>query len=130
MIQVLKELNRLVAACGGNPATVSGWAGLGDLMATSGGGRNGRFGEKLASGCSAENALDQLKEEGLNTIEGHIALPHGIRYAKDWLGSTWSDDLPLLAGLRRIIDGNDSVPEFIEGIRRFRTSPVNGSPQV
>lgn len=129
MIQVLKELNRLVAACGGDPVAVGGWAGLGDLIATSGGGRNGRFGELLASGHSSAEALDQLKKEGVKTIEGHLSLPYGIRYARKVLGNNWSDQLPLLAGIQRTIEGSDSVPEFIEGLSRFRETQPRGSPR-
>src|SRR5207237_4598234 len=54
----LVEMARLGEACGAQPETFSGLAGMGDLIVTcfSGCGRNRRAGELLARGARAEGA--------------------------------------------------------------------------
>jgi glycerol-3-phosphate dehydrogenase (NAD(P)+) len=55
----IAEMSRLVAALGGQPATVSGLAGIGDLVLTCTGdlSRNRVLGHKLARGSSLTAAL-------------------------------------------------------------------------
>jgi glycerol-3-phosphate dehydrogenase (NAD(P)+) len=55
--QGLRDMTRLAISQGGRAATVLGPVGTGDLFVTCLGGRNGRFGRRLGSGESAEEAL-------------------------------------------------------------------------
>lgn len=120
MLQVRDEVIRLVSAHGGGAATVHGPAGLGDLIATAGGGRNGRFGSLLAEGHSTDTALKQLQDEGVETIEGLDAVPHAVACARDLLGDGWADLVPLLNAIRQVTRGERSVPDVVEHLHEFR----------
>ena len=58
----LREMARLIRACGGREDTVYGLAGLGDLIATgtSAESRNRAFGEKLGKGIAPKRALAEI----------------------------------------------------------------------
>ena len=80
----LAELSRLAVALGGHPSTLSGLAGLGDLVLTCTGdlSRNRRMGIALAQGDSLAHILASTKmvAEGVRTTEAALALSakHGI----------------------------------------------------
>lgn len=79
----LAEMGRLSLELGGDPATLFGLAGLGDLLATANSrlSRNYRFGLLLSEGLSAAAALERIGAtvEGPSTAEAGLALarPHG-----------------------------------------------------
>jgi glycerol-3-phosphate dehydrogenase (NAD(P)+) len=79
----LAEMGRLSHELGGDPDTLFGLAGLGDLLATANSrlSRNYRFGLLLAEGLSAGAALERIGAtvEGPSTAEAALALarPHG-----------------------------------------------------
>ena len=72
------EMARLGVACGANPLTFAGLAGIGDLMATchSPSSRNYTVGRGLASGKSLEDVLAGMHEvaEGVPTTRASLAL--------------------------------------------------------
>ncbi len=74
----LAELGRLVAACGGQPATVAGLAGVGDLIATctSRHSRNRWAGEELGRGRALDDVLRStpMVVEGVPAARGVVAL--------------------------------------------------------
>lgn len=74
----LAELTRLVVACGGKRETVSGLAGLGDLVLTSYGNlsRNRRVGIALGQGKSIGEVLGNMRmvAEGVKTTKATVAL--------------------------------------------------------
>jgi glycerol-3-phosphate dehydrogenase (NAD(P)+) len=80
----LAELRRLVVACGGNVDTVSGLAGVGDVLLTTTGdaSRNRRVGLELARGQSLPDILAALGHvaEGVNAARHTrtLAAAHGI----------------------------------------------------
>jgi glycerol-3-phosphate dehydrogenase (NAD(P)+) len=80
----LAELSRLAVAQGAHPSTLSGLAGLGDLVLTCTGdlSRNRRVGLALAQGQSLKDILASTKmvAEGVRTTEAALALSarHGI----------------------------------------------------
>lgn len=80
----LAELSRLAVALGGQPSTLAGLAGLGDLVLTCTGdlSRNRRVGLALARGESLPHILagTRMVAEGVRTTEAALALSakHGI----------------------------------------------------
>jgi glycerol-3-phosphate dehydrogenase (NAD(P)+) len=74
----LAEMTRLVVACGGKRETLSGLAGLGDLVLTSYGtlSRNRRVGVALGQGKEIHEVLSNMRmvAEGVNTAKSTVAL--------------------------------------------------------
>jgi glycerol-3-phosphate dehydrogenase (NAD(P)+) len=68
LCRALLEMGSVIQALGGEPASLYGLAGLGDLLATANSplSRNYRFGLQLAQGCSTEEALQRVG----GTVEG------------------------------------------------------------
>jgi glycerol-3-phosphate dehydrogenase (NAD(P)+) len=107
----LAEMARLVEVLGGQPATVMGLAGMGDLLLTATGpqSRNRTFGEMVGRGQSVDAARDALGGqiiEGMFTCEAALALAreHGL-------------DLPIAAEVQRLLNGES--PQ--EAVRRLMT---------
>jgi glycerol-3-phosphate dehydrogenase (NAD(P)+) len=105
LAQSVHEMQRLVAALGGDPQTVIGLAGVGDLNVTCNGGRTGRFGKLLGSGIGLTSALEQMRGETLECreilAELRTALP--LLQAQNRLTS---GSLPLLDHLANVaLDG-------------------------
>ncbi len=74
----LAEMTRLVVACGGKRETLSGLAGLGDLVLTSYGplSRNRQVGVALGQGKNIDDVLSNMRmvAEGVNTAKSTVAL--------------------------------------------------------
>ena len=74
----LAEITRLVVACGGRRETLSGLAGLGDLVLTSYGSlsRNRRVGVALGQGKKIDEVLSSMRmvAEGVKTARSTVAL--------------------------------------------------------
>ncbi len=94
----LAEMARLGEACGGQPETFSGLAGMGDLNVTcySGFGRNRRAGELIARGATADEAAAQIGQvvEGLTTAPVLRDLSHRVGV-----------ELPITEGVCRVLGG-------------------------
>lgn len=95
----LAEIARLVAAMGGDPDTVVGLAGMGDLLLTATGpqSRNRRLGAYLAEGKTLEEAQDLMGGqvmEGASTTKAALAL-----------GLQWGVELPIAEEVSRLLDG-------------------------
>jgi glycerol-3-phosphate dehydrogenase (NAD(P)+) len=81
----LAEITRLAVALGGQPATLAGLAGLGDLVLTATGtlSRNRALGMALARGASRASAehATRMVAEGVPTVTAALALAarHGVR---------------------------------------------------
>src|SRR5512133_270622 len=92
------EMARLGEACGGEPETFSGLAGMGDLNVTcySGFGRNRRAGELIARGATADEAAAQIGQvvEGLTTAPVLRDLSHRVGV-----------ELPITEGVCRVLGG-------------------------
>jgi glycerol-3-phosphate dehydrogenase (NAD(P)+) len=61
LAQSVVEMQHCVRALGGDPDTVVGLAGIGDLDVTCNGGRTGRFGKLLGSGVELAAALERMQ---------------------------------------------------------------------
>jgi glycerol-3-phosphate dehydrogenase (NAD(P)+) len=94
--RALAEITRLGIAAGAQPGTFAGLAGIGDVMATcySPLSRNRRFGEALARGQSANDAL--ASSEGV--VEGAATVESACM-----LGDRLGVDLPIANALREVI---------------------------
>jgi glycerol-3-phosphate dehydrogenase (NAD(P)+) len=78
----LAEITRLVVACGGRRETLSGLAGLGDLVLTSYGAlsRNRRVGIALGQGKKIDDVVSGMRmvAEGVRTAKSTVALAHNL----------------------------------------------------
>lgn len=107
----LAEMSRFVAAKGGQPDTVRGLSGLGDLVltATSHQSRNLRFGIALGRGEPAEFFRGGL-------VEGAFAASVAARIAE-----AYPVDMPITEAVAAIIDGSLDVRTAIE---RLMSRPI------
>ena len=91
---------RLGEACGAQPETFSGLAGMGDLIVTcfSGYGRNRRAGELIARGSTPEEAATQIGQvvEGLTTAPVLRELSHRLGV-----------ELPITEGVCQVLEGRE-----------------------
>lgn len=107
----LAEMARLVEALGGQPATVMGLAGMGDLLLTATGpqSRNRTFGELVGKGQSVEAARDAL---GGQIIEGMFTTQAALALAAE-VGV----ELPIASEVQRLLNGESPA----EAVRRLMT---------
>ena len=102
----LAEITRLSVSLGANPATLSGLAGMGDLVLTCTGGlsRNRRVGVALGEGKKLEEILEEMGmvAEGVkNTLSAHkLAQREGV-------------EMPLVATMHAILYEGMSVPTAV-----------------
>jgi glycerol-3-phosphate dehydrogenase (NAD(P)+) len=98
MTRGLAEMARLGEACGAQPDTFAGLAGMGDLIVTCWhpSGRNRRAGELIAQGHSPEEAIAQIGQ----TVEGLTTAPV-LRDLSHRLGI----ELPITEGVCTVLDG-------------------------
>ena len=101
----LAEMARLGEACGAQPETFAGLAGMGDLNVTcySGYGRNRRAGELIARGATADEAASQIGQvvEGLTTAPVLRDLSHRLGV-----------ELPITEGVCSVLEG-ESLNELL-----------------
>ncbi|MFB6346489.1 MAG: 2-dehydropantoate 2-reductase N-terminal domain-containing protein [bacterium] len=118
-LQTIDELQTLTRALNGSVETVNGLAGLGDLVTTSSGGRNGSFGRLIGSGMSPDDALEELEQRGVGVVEGHETADLGLDRVRTMVeeSSLALDDLPLLQEINRVLYEDKPVTEAIEAIR-------------
>jgi glycerol-3-phosphate dehydrogenase (NAD(P)+) len=104
----LVEIARLGEACGAQPETFAGLAGLGDLNVTcySGYGRNRRAGELIARGATAEEAVAEIGQvvEGLTTAPVLRDLSHRVGV-----------ELPITEGVCRVL-GGESLDDLLASL--------------
>jgi glycerol-3-phosphate dehydrogenase (NAD(P)+) len=102
----LAEITRLAVALGGQPRTLAGLAGLGDLVLTCTGelSRNRMVGIELAKGRGIAEILGSMHmvAEGVETCEAAVAL-----------GAKTGVDLPIIEQMHAILDGRRSAREAL-----------------
>jgi glycerol-3-phosphate dehydrogenase (NAD(P)+) len=106
----LAEMTRLVVACGGKPATMSGLAGLGDLVLTCTGGlsRNRTVGVELGRGRKLDEiiaGMHGMVAEGVLTTNAAVGL---ARKAKV--------EMPITEQMHAILQQGKSVEEAIRDL--------------
>lgn len=92
--RAILEMGRIVAALGGDAASVWGLPGSGDLTVTCNGGRTGRFGALLGRGHRAREARALLGGVTLECLDVLAVLERAL--AEQRLGALRAEDLPLL----------------------------------
>ena len=91
--QAIIEISKIVARAGGDPGTVSKFAGIGDLYTTSQSGRNRLYGELLGQGTDSLKVYKKMLGSG-QLAEGYHTLKHGLQWLKS-LKFNVAQDLPL-----------------------------------
>ncbi|MGH3358006.1 MAG: NAD(P)H-dependent glycerol-3-phosphate dehydrogenase [Nocardioidaceae bacterium] len=105
----LAETGRLAAAMGAHPRTLSGLAGLGDLVATCGSplSRNRTFGEKLGRGLSVDEVIASTRQvaEGVKSCESiaELAAAHDV-------------DMPIVNAVASLIRGEMTPEEMLRSL--------------
>jgi glycerol-3-phosphate dehydrogenase (NAD(P)+) len=102
----LVEITRLAVAIGGHAKTLSGLAGLGDLVLTCSGdlSRNRYVGKELATGRSLADILGSMRmvAEGVETCAAAVAL-----------GAKCGVDLPIIEQMHSVMSGGKSPQEAV-----------------
>jgi glycerol-3-phosphate dehydrogenase (NAD(P)+) len=105
----LAETGLVLKALGGQPSTLYGLAGLGDLLATANSSlsRNYRFGLLLAEGMPAVEAQDRIQA----TVEGPGTARAALRLANR---EGWS--LPICRQVVELLEGRLTAPEAVQAL--------------
>jgi glycerol-3-phosphate dehydrogenase (NAD(P)+) len=102
----LAEITRLAVAMGGQPKTLAGLAGLGDLVLTCGGdlSRNRRVGMELARGRPLAEIIGSMRmvAEGVETCDAAVAL-----------GEKFGVDLPIIQQMHAVLHRAKSPREAL-----------------
>jgi glycerol-3-phosphate dehydrogenase (NAD(P)+) len=116
----LSEIAVVLQALGGQPATLYGLAGLGDLLATANSplSRNYRFGLLLAEGCEESTALGRIGAtvEGTRTARASLALAD----REGWQLPICGQVVRLLAGQ---VQARQAVQELMQRDLRAEADP-------
>jgi glycerol-3-phosphate dehydrogenase (NAD(P)+) len=105
----LAEMGRLAVAMGGQSATVSGLAGVGDLVATctSDRSRNRRVGIALGQGRSLEEALESVGEVAEGVVSAQPLLE---------LGASYGVELPICEQVAAMVAGVSSPAQSLAAL--------------
>jgi glycerol-3-phosphate dehydrogenase (NAD(P)+) len=113
----LNELTRLGVAMGGEPATFSGLAGMGDLVATcmSPHSRNRYVGEQLGKGRPLDEVLGEMAQRSQGVAEG-------VRTATTvmTLAERYGVAMPICATIHGVVTGGSNARSAYTGLLRLR----------
>jgi len=105
----LAEITRLAVAMGGQPKTLAGLAGLGDLVLTCSGdlSRNRKVGIELAKGHRLKDIVESMPmiAEGVETCDAAVAL--GVKFAVD---------LPIINQMQAVLQSRKSPREALRDL--------------
>ena len=107
----LAEITRFAVATGGNPLTLSGLSGMGDLVLTCTGGlsRNRAVGQALGEGRTLDEALAEVKQvaEGVQTARSAYELAQRLKV-----------DAPITEAVYRVLYEDIPVMNAVRGLVR------------
>jgi glycerol-3-phosphate dehydrogenase (NAD(P)+) len=105
----LAEITRLAVAMGGQPKTLAGLAGLGDLVLTCNGdlSRNRKVGLELAKGRSLKEIVESMPmvAEGVETCDSAVLL-----------GAKFKVDLPIIQEMQNVLKGLKVPREALQNL--------------
>ena len=105
----LAEITRLAIAMGGQPRTLAGLAGLGDLVLTCTGdlSRNRQVGIELAKGKSLAEITGSMRmvAEGVETCDAAAAL-----------GAKFGVDLPIVQQMHSVLEGSTTPQQALRDL--------------
>ena len=105
----LSEITRIAVAKGANPLTLSGLAGVGDLMLTCTGGlsRNRAVGQALGEGKTLAEAQESIRQvaEGVKTAKGAYLLIQKLGV-----------DCPIMETVYRVLYEDVPIDEAVQGL--------------
>ncbi|WP_044247490.1 NAD(P)H-dependent glycerol-3-phosphate dehydrogenase [Chondromyces apiculatus] len=103
--QAIREMMRIVALLGGDPLTVTGLPGVGDLDVTMNGGRTGRFGRWLGLGLGVAASIERMEGATLECLEILAVMRKGLA-VYEARGELQPGELPLLRQMMAVaLDG-------------------------
>eukprot|EP01029_Cantina_marsupialis_P029769 TRINITY_DN782165_c0_g1_i1.p1 TRINITY_DN782165_c0_g1~~TRINITY_DN782165_c0_g1_i1.p1 ORF type:complete len:425 (-),score=139.56 TRINITY_DN782165_c0_g1_i1:458-1732(-) len=110
------DIRQVARAMGAKEDTLSGLAGIGDVMLTCFGGlsRNAKFGQNLASGMNAEDACRKVGA----AVEGYPTAGAVMR-----LAAKFDIDVPVLRAINAVIEGKLTAPEMINHVMMMPLTP-------
>jgi glycerol-3-phosphate dehydrogenase (NAD(P)+) len=107
--QGMREMELLIEILGGNPKSVIGLPGSGDLYVTVFGGRSARLGKLLGRGIPYQQALQDLAGETLESVEIARQVIRALP-ALEKAGRIPLNSFPLLRHLSNLIETNNPAP--------------------
>ena len=111
MARAFAEMSRLVSVLGGEAATLTGLAGIGDLTlsCTSPQSRNYWFGQQLGAG----RTVDDIRRDGAKLAEGLATAPvaQGLARAHDV-------EVPLIDAVNQLLAGSVNIDTIVAGLMR------------
>ncbi len=109
----LAELTRLGVAMGGEPATLAGLAGMGDLLATciSSQSRNRHFGEELGKGKTVEEIAGEMNQVAEGVKSAAVVIE---------LGAEYGVDMPIAEQVSRVVSGVATAAEAYDQLLNRR----------
>ena len=117
----LAELTKLAVAMGGEPATLAGLAGMGDLVATciSPQSRNRYVGEQLGRGRALDEILAEMGQvaEGVRTVHAAVALADRYGLA-----------MPITRTIHRVVTGEITAADAYAGLLRSHPAGHESDP--
>jgi glycerol-3-phosphate dehydrogenase (NAD(P)+) len=117
----LAELTKLAVAMGGEPATLAGLAGMGDLVATciSPQSRNRYVGEQLGRGRPLDEILAEMGQvaEGVRTVHAAVALADRYGLA-----------MPITRTIHRVVTGEITAVDAYAGLLRSHPAGHESDP--
>lgn len=117
----LSELTTLAVAMGAEPGTMSGLAGMGDLVATciSPQSRNRHVGEQLGKGRRLDEILAEMGQvaEGVKTVHAAVALADRYGLA-----------MPITRTIHRVVTGQMTAVEAYDGLLQSHPAGHESDP--
>lgn len=106
--QAACEMGRLVQVLGGQPSSIWGLPGMGDLLVTCSGGRTSRLGRWLGLGLSLEEAVKEMQGATLESLDILQVMAQALPRLEAQ-GRVQPEELPLLRHLLGIVTQGQRV---------------------
>jgi len=109
------EMAEIVKNWGGEAETAYGLSGIGDLLVTIRGGRNGMLGRLIGRGLPVEGALNEMARKGFGVVEGYVTAKVGYEIIIRDRGLKPSR-VPVLYNTYRLLHEGLKLEEFLKEV--------------